>query len=180
MRSHWTIAALLSSALIVGCNGRNNENPQNSDQNQAVAPANAPAAGTQTGQAAPPAPTQQPYTTGGSPTVSAQRPAAEPRATTGHAVSGTPPRTDLPSRENSRAADVISSANAVPEGRVTSRNCGTRGAGASTEAARLFPLEGRFAAGGALLYVELEGGVWFRDGAAGRGVTVSRRPVVAR
>src|SRR5258705_1755835 len=43
MRSHWMIAALLSSALAAGCNGRNSDNSQNSDQNQADAPANAPA-----------------------------------------------------------------------------------------------------------------------------------------
>ena len=40
MNSQWTIAALLSSALIVGCNDRNAQNPeQNQDQTLATPPA---------------------------------------------------------------------------------------------------------------------------------------------
>ena len=34
MKSQWTIAALLSSALIVGCSDRGTENAQNLEQNQ--------------------------------------------------------------------------------------------------------------------------------------------------
>ena len=96
MRSHWTIAALLSSALIVGCNGRNNDNSQNSDQNQAAAPANAPAATDQTVAPAPPAQAQQPYSTADSSAVSNQR------ATTGRRESVTP-RPATPSRNRDAA-----------------------------------------------------------------------------
>jgi hypothetical protein len=42
MKSHWTIAALLSSALIVGCGDRGTENAQNFEEN----PNQAPVAGT--------------------------------------------------------------------------------------------------------------------------------------
>src|SRR5436190_22122084 len=60
MRSHWVIAALLSSALAVGCNGRNNDNSHNTDQNQA----NAPGTTDQAVAPAPPVETQpQPYST---------------------------------------------------------------------------------------------------------------------
>ena len=82
MRSHWTVAALLSSALVVGCNGRNNDNSQNTEQNQAAAPANAPAATDQTVAPAPPVQTQPPYSSADNTAVRPQSPAA-PRATTG-------------------------------------------------------------------------------------------------
>ena len=59
MRSHWTIAALLGSALLVACNGRGSENAQNSDQNQAAAPVGTPAVTGQTAAPAPPARPQQ-------------------------------------------------------------------------------------------------------------------------
>src|SRR5580765_1472141 len=83
MRSHWMIAALVSSALAAGCNGRNNDSSQNSDQNQAAAPANAPAATDQTVAPAPPAQTQPPYTTADNSAVRAERSTAASRATTG-------------------------------------------------------------------------------------------------
>ena len=82
MRSHWMVAALLSTALVVGCNGRTNNNSQNPEQNQAAAPANAPAATDQTVAPAPPAQTQQPYSSADNTAVRPQAPAA-PRATTG-------------------------------------------------------------------------------------------------
>ena len=82
MRSHWMVAALLSTALVVGCNGRNNDNSQNTEQNQAAAPANAPAATDQTVAPAPPAQTTQPYSSADNTAVRPQAPAA-PRATTG-------------------------------------------------------------------------------------------------
>src|SRR5438105_3490060 len=82
MRSHWMVAALLSSALVVGCNGRKNDNSQNTEQNQAAAPANAPAATDQTVAPAPPAQTQQPYSSADNSAVRPQAPAG-PRATTG-------------------------------------------------------------------------------------------------
>src|SRR3989442_1227835 len=95
MRSHWIIAALLSSALAAGCNGRNNDNSQNTAQNQAAAPANAPAATDQTVAPAPPAETPQPYSTADNPAVRTQPQTTAPRATTGRREV---PRTSAPSR----------------------------------------------------------------------------------
>ena len=119
MRSHWTIAALLSSALIVGCNGRSNENSQNTEQDPTAAPANAPAAGDQAVAPAPPAQSQQPYSTVDNSAVTGQRTAAAPRATTGRRETVTPrgtttsrnesdynaaPAVSLPAREDNRVA----------------------------------------------------------------------------
>ncbi len=120
MRSHWMIAALLSSALMVGCNGRSNDNSQNVEQNPAAAPANAPAPGDQAVAPAPPAQSQQPYSTADNSAVTGQRTAAAPRATTGRRETVTPratttsrnetseysaaPEVSLPARENSRVA----------------------------------------------------------------------------
>ena len=121
MRSHWIIAALLSSAIAAGCNGRNNDNSQNYDPNQQAAPANAPAATDQTVAPAPPAQTQQPYSTADNTAVRTQPPATATRATTGRrdaprsSASSTPqasstynnaPAVGLPARENSRAAEA--------------------------------------------------------------------------
>src|ERR1044071_6458312 len=91
MRSHWMIAALLSSALAAGCNGRNNDNSQNPEQN----PGAAPAATDQTVAPAPPAETQQPYSTADNPAVRTQPQNTAPRATTGQREV---PRTSAPSR----------------------------------------------------------------------------------
>jgi hypothetical protein len=119
MRSHWTIAALLSSALIVGCNGRSNENSLNTEQNPTAAPANAPAAADQAVAPAPPAQSQQPYSTADNSAVTGQRTAAAPRATTGRRETVTPrtttsrnetsaysapPEVGLPAREDNRVA----------------------------------------------------------------------------
>lgn len=119
MRSHWTIAALLSSALIAGCNGRSDENSQNTEQNPAAAPANAPAAGDQAVAPASPAQSQQPYSTVDNSAVTGQRTAAAPRATTGRRETVTPrgtttsrnesdynaaPAVSLPAREDNRVA----------------------------------------------------------------------------
>ena len=120
MRSHWMIAALLSSALMVGCNSRSNDNSQNAEQNPAAAPANAPAAGDQAVAPAPPAQSQQPYSTADNSAVTGQRTAAAPRATTGRRETVTPrgtttsrnepsefnatPGVSLPARENNRVA----------------------------------------------------------------------------
>ena len=119
MRSHWTIAALLSSALIVGCNGRSDENSQNTEQNPTAAAANAPAAGDQAVAPASPAQSQQPYSTVDNSAVTGQRTAAAPRATTGRRETVTPrgtttsrnesdynaaPAVSLPAREDNRVA----------------------------------------------------------------------------
>ena len=120
MRSHWIIAALLSSAIAAGCNGRSNDTTQNYDQNQQAAPENAPAA---TDQTVAPAPAQQPYSTADNTAVRTQPPAA-PRATTGRreasrssAPASQPsstynnapsnaPAVSLPARESNRAAEA--------------------------------------------------------------------------
>jgi hypothetical protein len=126
MRSHWIIAALLSSALAAGCNGRNNDNSQNTDQNQSAAPANAPLGTDQTVAPAPPAATQQPYSTADNPAVRTQPQNTAPRATTGRrdvprtttpsrtepapqansSYSNSAPAVGLPPRENNRVAEA--------------------------------------------------------------------------
>jgi hypothetical protein len=82
------VAALLSTALMAGCNGRNNDNAQNTEQNQAAAPANGPAATDQTVAPAPPAETSQAYSSADRSSVPAERPASPARATTGRPDTG--------------------------------------------------------------------------------------------
>jgi hypothetical protein len=114
------IAALLSSALMAGCNGRSNDNSQNAEHNPAAAPADAPVAGDQTVAPAPLAQAPQPYSTADNSSAAAQRPAAAPRATTGRRETVTPrgtttsrnetsdynttPGVGLPAREDNRVA----------------------------------------------------------------------------
>ena len=92
MRSHWITAALLTSVIAAGCNGRNNDNSQNTEQNP---PAAAPAGTDQTVAPAPPADTAQPYTSADNSAVRTQPSTTAPRATTG---SRDVPRTTAPSR----------------------------------------------------------------------------------
>jgi hypothetical protein len=110
MRSHWTIAALLSSALIVGCSGRNNDNSQNNQQNQPGALADAPPAADQTVAPAPPVQSKQPSTPADNSVVRAKSSAGETR---------------LPSRENSRAAQVAPPAPRAPQWREVTIPAGT-------------------------------------------------------
>lgn len=77
------VAALLSTALAAGCNGRNNNNSQNPEQNPAAAPANAPLATDQTVAPAPPAQASEPYSSADSSAVRPQQPSTAARATTG-------------------------------------------------------------------------------------------------
>jgi hypothetical protein len=79
MRSHWITAALLTSVIAAGCNGRNDENAQNTGQNEATAPAAAPVGTDQTVAPVAPPPAQQPSTF----TDNSPRPAAAARPTTG-------------------------------------------------------------------------------------------------
>src|SRR5678816_1545656 len=79
MRSHWITAALLTSLIAAGCNGRNNENAQNTGQTDAAAPAGAPVGTDQTVAPVAPPPAQQPSTF----TDNSARPAAPARPTTG-------------------------------------------------------------------------------------------------
>jgi hypothetical protein len=138
------VAALLSSALVAGCNGRNNDNSQNSDQNQAAAPANAPAATDQTVAPAPQPQTQQPYTPADSSAVRTERSTTAPRATAGRRESTrttAPSRTEpapqanssysnapavgLPPRESNRPAETAAPAPRLPEYREVTIPAGT-------------------------------------------------------
>ncbi len=134
MRSHWITAALLTSVIAAGCNGRN-ENAQNTGQNEAGAPA-----GTdQTVAPVAPPPAQQPSTF----TDNSARPAASARPATGRretAATSTrrtepaqqasynnsaAPNVGLP-RESSRVAESPSSpAPRVPEYREVTIPAGT-------------------------------------------------------
>jgi hypothetical protein len=146
MRSYWTVAALLSTALVVGCNGRNNENAQNTEQNQAAAPANSPAATDQTVAPAPPAETPQSYSSADKSAGRTEHSANAARATTGRrevsARPATAPRTEsapqanssyssapavgLPSRNDSnRVAESAAPAVRVPEYRELTIPAGT-------------------------------------------------------
>ena len=78
MRSHWIIAGLLTTVIAAGCNGRNNENAQNTGQNEATAPVGAAAGTDQTVAPVAPPPAQQPSTF----TDNSARPAAAARPTT--------------------------------------------------------------------------------------------------
>ena len=79
MRSHWITAALLTSVIAAGCNGRNDENAQNTGQNDATVPAAAPVGTDQTVAPVAPPPAQQPSTF----TDNSARPAAAARPTAG-------------------------------------------------------------------------------------------------
>ena len=131
MRSHWMVAALLSTSLAVGCNGRSNDNSQNPEQNQA---SNAPAATDQTVAPAPPTQSELPSASVDNSAVrtqsstaarattgtreSSNRPATSPRTTTPQAnnnYSGAP-NVGLPARENTnRPAESAAPAAPVAE-----------------------------------------------------------------
>jgi hypothetical protein len=143
MRSHWIIAGLLTTVIAAGCNGRNNENAQNTGQNEAAAPAGAPAGTDQTVAPVAPPQAQQPSTFTDN---SAPRPAAAARPTTGRretAATSTrrtepapqasttynnsaAPNVGLPPRESNRVAESPSSpAPRVPEYREVTIAAGT-------------------------------------------------------
>jgi len=141
MRSHWMVAALLTTALVAGCNGRNNNNSQNPEQDQA---SNAPAATDQTVAPAPPTESVPPSASGDNSAVRTQ-PSTSARATTGRREPSTraaapsrttsapqtnnnyssEPNVGLPPRENnSRPAASAAAAN-VPEYREVTIAAGT-------------------------------------------------------
>src|SRR5262245_5933504 len=139
MRSHWITAALLTSVIAAGCNGRNNENAQNTGQNEAVAPAGALAGTDQTVAPVAPPPAQQPSTF----TDNTARPAAAARPTTPRRDTATTstrrteaapqantnynntsaPEVSLPSRDSNRVAE--SPAPRLPEYREVTIAAGT-------------------------------------------------------
>jgi len=126
MRSHWMIATLLTTALVAGCNGRSN-NSQNTDQNEAAAPANAPVATDQTVAPAPPAQTQQPYTSADSSAVST-RSSAGSRATTGERQA---PRAAAPARTTAAPQANSSYSNDAPAVGLPPRESNARPANAA-------------------------------------------------
>jgi hypothetical protein len=137
MRSHWITAALLTSVIAAGCNGRNNESVQNTGQNEAVAPAGALAGTDQTVAPVAPPPAQQPSTF----TDNSARPAAAARPTTGRRETASTRRTEpapqgsttynnssapnvgLPPRDSNRVAE--SPAPRTPEYREVTIAAGT-------------------------------------------------------
>ena len=139
MRSHWITAALLTTVIAAGCNGRNNDNAQNTGQNDAAALAGAPVGTDQTVAPVAPPPAQQPSTF----TDNSARPAAAARPTTGRrepAVTQTrrtesapqananysnssAPNVSLPARDNNRVAE--NPAPRVPEYREVTIAAGT-------------------------------------------------------
>jgi hypothetical protein len=115
MRSHWIIAGLLTTVIAAGCNGRNNENAQNTGQNEAAAPAGAPAGTDQTVAPVAPPPAQQPSTFADN----SARPAAAARPTTGRReTAATSTRTEpaqQTSYNNSAAPNVTRESSRVAE-----------------------------------------------------------------
>ena len=139
MRSHWITAALLTSVIAAGCNGRN-ENAQNTGQNEAAAPAGAPTGTDQTVAPAEPTPAQQPSTF----TDNSARPTAAARPTTGRretaatstrrtepapqastTYNNSPAHVGLPPRESNRVAESPAPAPRVPEYREVTIAAGT-------------------------------------------------------
>jgi hypothetical protein len=139
MRSHWIIATLLTSVIAVGCNGRNNENAQNTGQYEAAAPAGAPAGTDQTVAPVAPPPAQQPstFTDNSARPAAAARPTAArretgatstrrtesaPQASTNYSNSSAP-NVGLPPRDSNRVAE--SPAPRLPEYREVTIAAGT-------------------------------------------------------
>ena len=89
MRSHWITAALLTTVITAGCNGRNDENAQNIGQNQAAAPAGVPAGTDQNVAPVAPPPADQPSTAADSSAARANRQAPVARPTTGRRETAT-------------------------------------------------------------------------------------------
>jgi len=139
MRSHWITAALLTSMIAAGCNGRNNENAQNTGQTDQAAPAGAPVGTDQTVAPVAPPPAQQPstFTDNSARPTAAARPTSgrrEPAATSTRRTESAPqananysnsaaPNVSLPARDNNRVAE--NPAPRVPEYREVTIAAGT-------------------------------------------------------
>lgn len=107
MNSQWTIAALLSSALIVGCNDRN---AQNQDQNQDQALATQPATNDQVNPGTPAAPAPSSSTAVDNSAARVDRNDTAARATTG----SRPARPALEPAPRTTARDVAPAPAAPP------------------------------------------------------------------
>ena len=120
MRSHWITAALLTTVITAGCNGRNDENAQNTGQNQAAAPAGtdqnvapvtpppaeqlSPAADNSAVRVNQPATAARP-TTGRHETTTTRRTEAAPQASSSY--NGTAaPNVNRPARESNHVAET--------------------------------------------------------------------------
>jgi hypothetical protein len=139
MRSHWITAALLTSMIAAGCNGRNNENAQNTGQTDQAAPAGASVGTDQTVAPVAPPPAQQPstFTDNSARPTAAARPTSgrrEPAATSTRRTESAPqananysnsaaPNVSLPARDNNRVAE--NPAPRVPEYREVTIAAGT-------------------------------------------------------
>ena len=139
MRSHWITAALLTSVIAAGCNGRNNENAQNTGQTDAAAPAGAPVGTDQTVAPVAPPPAQQPSTFADNsarpaatarPTTARREPAVTPARRTESAPqastnynNSSAPNVSLPARDTTRVAE--NPAPRVPEYREVTIAAGT-------------------------------------------------------
>jgi hypothetical protein len=107
MRSEWTIAAVLSCALVAGCNDRGNDNAQNLEQTQDQAPAAGAGAADQVNPATPaaPAPSTSP-TVDSSAARSERNDTAGARATTGSRTT-TRPAPSATARNNNEVVPDI-------------------------------------------------------------------------
>lgn len=121
MKSHWMLAAVLTAAVAAGCNGRNDENAQNTGQ---PAPAGVPAGTEQNVAPVAQPPLEQPSTGADSSAVRPNREAAAVKPTTGRREATQPTRraetapqagnnynnspanVGVPSRESNRVAEA--------------------------------------------------------------------------
>ena len=105
MKSHWTTAALLSCALMAGCNDRGNDNAQNLEPTQGQAPATGAGAADQVNPATPaaPAPSTAPTVDNSAARADRNDTTTGARATTGSRPT-TRPAPAAPTRNNN---DVV-------------------------------------------------------------------------
>ena len=122
MKTQWTMAALLSSALIVGCSDRGTENARNYDENAAPAPA-------EPGQPAVTEVPVDPYPRGDDSAVRNDRVESNARATTGtRRAPASPPVSTTPNRRNESTTETRSNAFPEPDRRVAENRPAPRNA----------------------------------------------------
>ena len=117
MRSQWTIAAVLSCALIAGCNDRGNDNAQNLGQTQDQAPATGTGAADQVNPATPesPAPSTSPTVDNSAARSDRNDTTTGARATTGSRSTTRPaPAPSTTARNNEVVPDIRPRESATP------------------------------------------------------------------
>jgi hypothetical protein len=124
MKTQWITAALLSSALVVGCSDRGSENAQNAPENQGTAVNVAPEPGAPTTQA--PAPAEQPPVSSNRDSSTFRPDTSGARSTSGNrSAASRPPapasRVDAAPRPSERIEPRAPSRAAEPAPRVTVR-----------------------------------------------------------